>query len=41
MQNEIENSDDDWVMRTMEMPARETAVKRRPAMPTMPFMPGP
>src|SRR5471030_295562 len=34
-------SEEDWVMRTTEMPERDMTAKTRAAMPTMPFMPGP
>ncbi|MNE28650.1 hypothetical protein D3C80_1220970 [compost metagenome] len=34
-------SEDDWVISTTEMPARDITANTRAAMPTMPFIPGP
>ena len=34
-------SEEDWVISTTEMPARDITANTRAAMPTMPFMPGP
>lgn len=41
VQNEIVYSDEDWVIRSIEMPARLTAWKMRLAKPVRPFMPLP
>ena len=34
-------SEEDWVISTTEIPARDMVANTRAAMPTMPFIPGP
>ncbi|MNH06590.1 hypothetical protein D3C79_659620 [compost metagenome] len=34
-------SEEDWVINTTEIPARDITANTRAAMPTMPFIPGP